>query len=278
MAVRLSRSYYDGPRDSPLLSCEICGGMRETSACEPLLVGGQVIGSVLVVTDKPIGEYRLTRLRESVVQATPILANQRHLMLAETRAASDALTGLPNRRAADETLKRLSAHAGRSLNPLAALLLDLDHFKTINDRYGHESGDKALALVGHIISSTIRTSDFAARFGGEEFLILLPDTDHDGAMIVAEKLRAEIARAEVPGIGAALAASLGVAVLPGDAVESVELLRKADRSLYSAKESGRNRVHSFASSPQVASPQPAPVPNGLAHSSSGEPVAESQSS
>jgi diguanylate cyclase (GGDEF)-like protein len=264
MAVRLSRSYYEGPNDSPLLSCEICGGMRETVACEPLLVGGQVIGSVLVVTDKPIGEYRLTRIRESVVQATPILANQRHLVLAETRAASDALTGLPNRRAADETLKRLAAHAGRSLNPLAAILLDLDHFKSINDRYGHESGDKALALVGRIISSTIRTSDFAARFGGEEFLILLPDTDREGAMIAAEKLRAEIERSEVPGVGATLAASIGLAILPGDAVESGDLLRKADRALYTAKESGRNRVHAFANRATEADLESFPAPTAEA--------------
>ena len=201
MAVRLSRPYDHGPGDSPLVPCDICSGRGGTSACEPLLVGGQVIGSVLVISERPIDEELRVRLRESVAQATPILANQRNLMLAETRAASDALTGLPNRRAATETLNRMAAHAGRTVSPLAAILLDLDHFKTINDRYGHESGDKALALVGRIISSTIRGSDFAARFGGEEFLILLPDSDREGAMIVAEKLRTEIEHAAVAGIG-----------------------------------------------------------------------------
>jgi diguanylate cyclase (GGDEF)-like protein len=243
MAVRLSRSHDHRPGDSPLLDCEICGGMRDTTVCEPLLVGGHVIGSVLVVTDGRIDEYRRIRIRESVVQATPILANQRNLKLAELRAASDALTGLPNRRAADDTLKRMVALAGRNVSPLSAILLDLDHFKTINDRYGHESGDRVLALIGRIISSTIRASDFASRFGGEEFLILLPDTDRDGAIVVAEKVRIEISRAEVPGIGGPITASMGVAVLPGDAAESDELLRKADRALYTAKESGRNRVH-----------------------------------
>ena len=248
MAVRLSRAYDHSPGQSPLIQCEICSDMRTSTACEPLLVGGQVIGSVLVVSDRPIDPDRRARMRESVAQATPILDNQRNLMLAETRAASDALTGLPNRRSANETLKRMAAHAGRNISPLAAILLDLDHFKTVNDRYGHEAGDRALALVGRIISATVRTSDFAARFGGEEFLILLPDTHREGAVVVAEKLRAEIEAAEVAGIGA-ISASLGVAVLPGDAAESDELLRKADRALYTAKESGRNRVHAFASSP-----------------------------
>jgi len=256
MAVRLSRAYDHKPGESLLIRCEICGDMRASSACEPLLVGGQVIGSVLAVSDTPIEAERRARMRESVAQATPILDNQRNLRLAETRAASDALTGLPNRRSADETLKRMAAHAGRSVSPLAAILLDLDRFKTVNDRYGHEAGDRALALVGHIISSTLRASDFAARFGGEEFLILLPDTPREGAVTVAEKLRSEIASAEVAGIGA-ISASLGVAVLPTDAVEADELLRKADRALYTAKETGRNRVHAFAHSPEGAEHQPA---------------------
>jgi diguanylate cyclase (GGDEF)-like protein len=259
MAVRLSRPYDQRPGDNLVLRCEICGDMRAAAACEPLLVGGQVIGSVLVVSNRPLDGNRRARLHESVAQATPILANQRNLSLAETRAASDALTGLPNRRSANETLKRMAAHAGRSVSPLAAILLDLDHFKKLNDRYGHDGGDRALALVGRIINSTIRTSDFAARFGGEEFLVLLPDTDRPGAILVAEKLRSEIENSELPGISS-ITASLGVAVLPADAVEVEELLRKADRALYAAKESGRNRVHSFARSAADAHAQPSDPP------------------
>ncbi|MBA3808763.1 MAG: diguanylate cyclase [Solirubrobacterales bacterium] len=247
MAVRLSRSYDQQSDGDGLQQCEICGGLDGAATCEPLLVGGQVIGSVLVASRKPIDADRRIRLRESVAQAAPILANQRNLAIAEGRAASDALTGLPNRRAADEAFKRMAAHAGRSITPLAAIMLDLDHFKLLNDRHGHESGDRALALVGSIIGSTIRASDFAARYGGEEFLVLLPDTDRDSAMILAEKLRSEIEHAELVGIGA-ITASLGVAVLPMDAAEPDELLRKADRALYAAKENGRNRVHSASPS------------------------------
>jgi diguanylate cyclase (GGDEF)-like protein len=258
LAVRLSRPYDRRPGDDGLVRCEVCGEMPGASACEPLLVGGEVIGSALVISPAAIVPERRARVRDSVAQAAPILANQRNLILAQTRAASDALTGLPNRRSADETLKRMAAHAGRSVSPLAAVLLDLDHFKRLNDRHGHESGDKALAVVGRIISSTVRVSDFAARFGGEEFLLLLPDTDRSGAVAVAEKLRAEIARAELAGIGP-ISASLGVAVLPDDAPDGDALIRKADHALYAAKEQGRNRVHLFG----VAAPEQAPAGSAL---------------
>jgi diguanylate cyclase (GGDEF)-like protein len=247
MAVRFSRAYdRRHPGDDGLARCEICGELAIASACEPLLVSGQVIGSVLVTSAKPISSERRLRLTESVAQAAPIIANHRNLALAEMHALSDPLTGLPNRRLADETLKRMASYASRSEAPLAAVMIDIDHFKRLNDRHGHESGDNALALVAHIIRSSIRDSDFAARFGGEEFLGLLPDTERDEALLVAEKLRAEIGRAELIGI-AAISASLGVAVMPTDATTSDGLLRNADRALYGAKGSGRNRVQSFSS-------------------------------
>jgi diguanylate cyclase (GGDEF)-like protein len=241
LAVRLSRPYERHSGEDPLLQCEVCGKIEGDLACEPLLVGGQVIGSVLIARQKTITERERNRVRDSVVQAAPILANQRNLALAELRAASDALTGLPNRRAADENLQRMTASAGRRLSPLAAVLLDLDHFKQINDIHGHDQGDKALAAVGQILSSTLRASDLAARYGGEEFLILLPDTDRASARDVAEKLRRAIAGAEIANVGS-LTASFGVAALPDDAGDSDQLIRKADRALYAAKAAGRNRV------------------------------------
>jgi diguanylate cyclase (GGDEF)-like protein len=246
MAVRLSHPYERRPGEDPLMQCEVCGKIEGDVVCEPLLVGGQVIGSVLVAGKKKIGERERSRVRDSVVQAAPILANQRNLAQAQLRAASDALTGLPNRRAADETIKRMVAHAGRSVSPLAAVLLDLDHFKQVNDVHGHEQGDRALAEIGQILAATLRASDFAARYGGEEFLILLPDTDRTAAMDVAEKLRLAIERAEISQIGP-LTASFGVAVIPDDTGEAEQLIRMADRALYAAKAAGRNRV-------QTASP------------------------
>ena len=260
MAVRLSRSYERRPGEEPLLRCEACGKIAGDVACEPLLVGGQVIGSVLVARAGAIDERERSRLRESVVQAAPILANQRNLALAETRAASDPLTGLPNRRAADETLTRLAAHAGRTVSPLAAVLLDLDHFKQVNDIHGHHRGDQALAAVAQILTSGLRASDFAARYGGEEFLILLPDTDRFGARNIAEKLRVQIERADLSPV-ASLTGSFGIAILPDDANDVGRLLRKADRALYAAKAGGRNRVElaaptSGASDGRASGPEP----------------------
>jgi diguanylate cyclase (GGDEF)-like protein len=208
-------------------------------ACEPLLVGGKVIGSVLVAGGT-ITEETLAQVRTAVDQAAPIIANQRSLSVARLRAASDALTGLPNRRAADETLKRMLAQAGRTLSPLAAVLMDLDHFKQINDIHGHEQGDEVLAAVGQLLTATIRDSDFAARFGGEEFLLLLPDTGREQAAVVAEKVRRGIADIQL-GIGA-ITASLGVAAYPEDGLDAEQLLRRADGALYAAKEHGRDRV------------------------------------
>jgi diguanylate cyclase (GGDEF)-like protein len=199
-----------------------------------------------------LSDDQVALVQESVGLAAPILANQRNLALAERRAASDVLTGLPNRRAADEALKRMVAQAGRTISPLSAVLLDLDRFKQVNDLHGHDRGDQALAAVGQILSAGMRASDFAARYGGEEFLLLLPDTDRQGAREVAEKLRLAIEHADLRDVGG-LTASFGVAALPDDAADGENLLRKADRALYAAKARGRNRV-------ELADPVPGAAP------------------
>jgi diguanylate cyclase (GGDEF)-like protein len=199
--------------------------------------------------DGPLGDEETDRIHESVAQAAPVLANLRTLAIAETRAATDALTGLPNARSCRDSLKRMVAYAGRTLTPLTAILLDLDHFKQINDRFGHGAGDDALAATGDALTNVLRASDFAGRYGGEEFLLLLPDTDRDGGLEAAEKVRAAIASLEVSQVEAAITASLGVASYPSDAVDGDALLRMADRALYAAKGAGRDRV-------ELAMPEP----------------------
>ena len=139
------------------------------------------------------------------------------------------------------------AHASRTVSPLAALALDLDHFKHINDRYGHGSGDEVLAAVGSTLKTSCRESDFVGRAGGEEFLILLPDTGLDAAKLVAENVRRALAAITVPSIERAITASIGVAVLPDHAGDATSLLRHADRALYTAKKNGRNRTELFTS-------------------------------
>ena len=148
LALRFGRTHREDPGRTPLLSCVLCAEHGGRSTCEPLLVGGQVIGSVLVTHQDAFDAADETRIRNSVAQAAPVLGNLRNLALAEFRANNDSLTGLPNKRATDDTLKRMVAQANRSLTPLAAAMLDLDHFKQINDRFGHAKGDEVLAAVG----------------------------------------------------------------------------------------------------------------------------------
>jgi diguanylate cyclase (GGDEF)-like protein len=124
-------------------------------------------------------------------------------------------------------------------------MCDLDHFKHINDQYGHGRGDDVLAAVGAAITGSIRVSDFAGRYGGEEFIVLLPDTDGPGALALAEKIRHAVATIRVPTIERDIAISVGIAVLPDHALDSDALERAADRALYSAKNAGRDRVEIF---------------------------------
>lgn len=145
------------------------------------------------------------------------------------------------------------AHAGRSRSPLGVVLLDLDRFHVLNDLHGHSHGDKVLAAIGRLLGATVRASDFAARFGGEEFLLVLPDTDRQGCLEVAEKIRRQIERTELVPTGP-VTASLGVACLPDDAVDPEQLLRHADRALYVAKAQGRNRVQAAEAGGRSAGP------------------------
>jgi len=134
------------------------------------------------------------------------------------------------------------AQAVRSELPLAAVLCDLDNFKQFNDLYGHDKGDQALAAASAAMRKVLRTSDLAGRYGGEEFLILLPDTPLDGAVVLAEKLREELSLINVSGVDRAITASFGVAAFPIDAPDGEMLVRMADRALYAAKGRGRNCV------------------------------------
>ena len=242
LAVRSGRTHSEGAGRPPLLSCPVCARVPGCSSCVPFIVGGEVIGSVLLSRPAPYSEAEEQRIRESVSQAAPVLANLRNLAVAEMRAATDGLTGLPNKRAVTDALKRTFAQAAMTRAPLALLLLDLDHFKQVNDQYGHAAGDQVLASVGAALRSVVRDQDFAGRNGGEEFAVLLPETEIDAALGIAERVRATIAEITVPGTDVPVTVSVGVAGFPdhGSTLERLEQL--ADAALYVAKRQGRNRV------------------------------------
>jgi diguanylate cyclase (GGDEF)-like protein len=233
----------------------VCAGGSSASSCVPLTVGGEVIGSVLVGRRAPYDEAEEQRIRESVDQAAPVLANLRNLAVAEIRAATDGLTGLPNKRAVTDALKRMFAQATTTGAPLALLLLDLDHFKQVNDERGHAVGDQVLASVGAVLRTVLRGQDFAGRNGGEEFAVLLPDTEIFAAIAIAERVRAAIAEISLPGADVSVTTSIGVAGFPYHASTLDRLERLADAALYVAKRQGRDRVE--LAEPMAVFPEPA---------------------
>lgn len=166
-------------------------------------------------------------------------------------AATDPLTGLPNRLAMEEALGRRFLQARRTDRAFAVLSIDLDDFKAVNDRLGHEAGDSVLTRFAQLLGARLRHEDLPSRWGGEEFLVLLPGTDRAGAGRVAEMLRQTVAAAALPGRDpdTPLTASIGVAVCPEDACEPAALLVVADRRLYRAKALGRNRVEATSGPP-----------------------------
>jgi diguanylate cyclase (GGDEF)-like protein len=242
LAVRSGKSHLEHGVPAPLLGCPVCSGCLGVSVCTPLTVGGEVIGAVLINRADSYRPSEEQRIRDSLSQAAPVLANLRNLAIAELRAATDSLTGLPNKRAVADTIKRMFAQASRTVAPLSLLMLDLDHFKDINDRFGHPVGDQVLAGVGVALRTAVRGGDFAGRNGGEEFCILLPDTGVDGARQTAEKIRALIADIELPGVDVPITASVGIATYPDHAGSAERLERLADSALYLAKRSGRDRA------------------------------------
>ncbi len=159
---------------------------------------------------------------------------------AHKQAATDSLTGIDNRRAIMELLEGEIARARRYGAPLALVMYDIDHFKAVNDTYGHDVGDDVLKCVTELVRTNIRVTDVIARWGGDEFVVLAPQSEIDGVLAMAEKLRATIA-GETFGKAGTVTASFGVTVL-GSQDDQASLLKKADDALYKAKQNGRNRI------------------------------------
>ena len=177
-----------------------------------------------------------------------LLAFAHALMQAESQKRSesivDSLTGLPNRRSMELRFEELRADARRTGRPLALLLCDLDLFKAINDRYGHQRGDAVLVEAAETIRRSLRPTEQVYRLGGEEFLILVPSCDLELAVPVAERVRRAIESARPAGLPVTASVGLGVAV--GQGIDFDELFRAADAALYDAKRAGRNRVAPLA--------------------------------
>lgn len=233
---------------------EVCSRLKENSETENIPVifvtarideqaeeHGLNLGAVDYIT-KPIS-IPITRAR-----VRNHLRLKRQADLLEFTAMVDGLTGIANRRRLDEAIEAECRRAAREESPLSLLMVDIDHFKQYNDRYGHGGGDACLQAVARALSETVsRPGDLVARYGGEEFVLVLPDTDSDAARMIAERLRSNVAGLELshPESGAFpfVTVSVGGATSLADSpLSPAALLAQADRMLYLAKESGRNRI------------------------------------
>lgn len=190
----------------------------------------------------------LVRRLEDLVREKDNLAEQLREANArlEHLAATDSLTGLPNKRVFMDALTRDIAAADRAETDVSLVFLDADHFKKVNDTYGHQTGDEVLRTIAEILRRGLRASDLAARYGGEEFVLLLPGTPPPGARVVAERMRAALAATSIQGPAGTfrVTASFGVAGVKGPGCKALGefLVERADQALYQAKHAGRNRV------------------------------------
>ena len=192
---------------------------------------------------EPISDAELVARVQSAGRTTvlqqELVAQARRL---ETLIFEDPLTRLVNRRSILTQMGGLVSGARRHGRPLSVAMLDIDHFKRVNDGHGHEAGDRVLAAVAGALRSNLRAEDVLGRLGGEEFLALLPDSDEAAAVATAEKLREEVAALRVAHRGTELAVTLSIGCATWEGEPSDELLRRADDALYAAKRSGRDRV------------------------------------
>jgi diguanylate cyclase (GGDEF)-like protein len=193
-----------------------------------------------------LGSTAVTALRALLEPAAIALDNALALQKAEALSVTDDLTRLYNPRYLNLVLRREAKRASRSGRPLSLLFIDLDGFKNVNTRHGHLAGSQALVEAAAIIRGSARETDVVARFGGDEFSVILPDTGREGAVAVAERVRDRLRAFRFlagEGLSVHLTASIGVATLPDAAGSAEELLRAADQAMYRVKDAGKDGIH-----------------------------------
>jgi two-component system cell cycle response regulator len=232
--------------------------------CVPMSIGGTIGGVMQFVfegTDATEAEIRtaLARPCKYINEALPVIEARRLLGALKESSVRDALTGLYNRRFVEEFAENLMARATRQGGNLGLIMCDLDHFKQVNDEHGHDAGDTVLREVAAVFVRTLRASDLAVRYGGEEFLMVLQDCGPETPMEVAERLRLAIEEMRIKVGGGTIlrkTLSLGVAEFPTDSTDLWTAVKYADVALYRAKEQGRNRVVRFTPELWAADEEP----------------------
>ncbi|HEY4228474.1 MAG TPA: sensor domain-containing diguanylate cyclase [Candidatus Limnocylindrales bacterium] len=263
-AVRRSNLYVtDNVAARLAFRCPVYPVETGTLACIPLVALGETVGAIHLhwadAQDLALS-VRLAMMRVSEHSALSI-ANRRLLLALRGQANTDGRTGLTNSRAFDEAVQRRLAARSKT-ERAAILMLDLDHFKDFNDRYGHPAGDEALRVFAQLLETSVREQDLAARYGGEEFAVYLAGLGMSEAAEVAERIRQRIETTIIPlgpGKTGRITVSIGISVAPDDGADLVTLLRAADEALYRAKLGGRNRVVTRDVTDEPDTPVAAPV-------------------
>jgi diguanylate cyclase (GGDEF)-like protein len=227
---------------------EFIRGTEEVKSelCLPLIVFGENLG-VMVLSSESVNGFLLEDVPalESVADiCAAAIQNSRHFERTKQLAYLDGLTGIFNRRFFEMRIQEEIQRAGRYETELSVVMLDLDHFKRLNDEFGHLLGDEVLRQVSVIFQNHLRKGDVCCRYGGEEFALLLPNTSTENAIEVADKLRRTVETWVFPGVARPLTLSAGVAGFPQHGNTRDEIIAAADNALYLAKQTGRNRVTS----------------------------------
>ncbi|NML63576.1 diguanylate cyclase [Massilia sp. RP-1-19] len=243
--LRLGKIHHSTPTD---LCCEHTDAddSAKTQFCVPMMSQGDVVG-LLVVTDITNDSALIDQDIVATLAEQLALAINNVLLRDSLRQQStiDPLTGLYNRRYFDETLRRELIRAQRSQTSCSVIMIDLDHFKRINDTYGHDAGDLVLENVSRKIVGCVRASDVVCRYGGEELVVVLPDCTVEAAAVCAEKIRQSLAEISIHHLGqhiSGITASFGISSCPSHGERNDEILKAADRALYIAKNNGRDQV------------------------------------
>ncbi|HEX4462792.1 MAG TPA: diguanylate cyclase, partial [Polyangia bacterium] len=215
----------------------------------PLMSRDEAVGSFAVAAKRAraFGKDKREMLTVIASHVAVKLSNAQLYGRMEEMATTDGLTGLVNHRTFQERFSEMLARAERTGGKQALLLTDIDHFKKVNDTYGHPTGDVVLRGVAQVVRDCVRKIDLAARYGGEEFAIVLEGTDAVGARQLAERIRAEVEKQQFPSSKGAFGCtlSLGIAVYPDDGRDAKTLIANSDQALYHAKHNGRNRAVAF---------------------------------
>jgi diguanylate cyclase (GGDEF)-like protein len=219
-------------------------GLRNTLAA-PLLEGESIVGAIVLSrrTNEPWPDSSVRLLNSAAGETTAALARVYSHQAAEAEARTDQLTGLPNRSYFDEYCT-LVASRRRASDRSAILAVDVDHFKRVNDMYGHQIGDQVLRAIGDAIQMSVRDEDLPARYGGEEFMVLLRNPTSSVALEVGERIRQTVRDTDLIDAGVTDRVTVSVGVACGHSADEPisEIVARADRALYAAKRTGRDRV------------------------------------